>query len=783
MFLKAIKNKLLMGVTLLLVFLMAFQPLTVYAGGANTNAAEGVYASRVTTTIGVTTPRLPPRCRQTALAIFLYGGDYVIRNPELMNRERLTTDRNQHYEPINWFPWEGDGDAERLSILSAYSARFRRNQIAWTSATVLPSLIITGPAAHWGGFSGLPDASNLMLSDQSRVTTLAQHRVQYGTNSRSHWGCTCGGACGSAQNSSRHIPSSVTPGYGMHMPQIIEYLNAWFAGETSEYPYAFIRRIFNEGRANATAALNLWQFIAEGTVLHARGLGDANNSPNARWTHIFTLPEDQQIGWGNTYITPDGLRTADGDFPDWESGLQQRQIASYLDSLITLALMVHADSSRSASSLDAGKVNRYLDAAIDFFGGEGEAVRNVSDLEVTRVIVLQTVTMFRFQDSPIPTVTEWYTWWGAYRSVGGPVDFRRHEFADFSRPGNRHYLENSHNFARWSGGGSMFAMGNYEFSNFCGLRLFAADTRTPTTNTARNSRWTLGTSGGNLVNPMRITGSTQAHLAGLRAPVAWYYPNTQTSPGVGGQFVISVFAHASSPPSGEITHSIHAEPIYRAQTNPYHRIPDSGTLDRRPHVEYRIGNTFDGDRATTDNGPAERMLESMEAVVARGGRIETRTVFASQVVEYRLNGLAVPSDTGIDFPNFSGTVSCLLQGYSPIPGPRTPIVGVPTALGSLTAPELGINQAQWQPTTLHQLEQLLLGTGSQQNIMINYLDDRFEGYLWPVVPPTVNGVQGIYLWTWYRGADYWLRVRYFADTQIRVIEPDCMYVRFTNASK
>jgi len=430
---------------------MAFQPLTVYADGGQTNATEGVYRPGVGGSIASGLPRRPPACRSASLAIFLYGNEYVIRNPELMNLEFLTDDSNPRNNSLNWFPWRGDGDHDRLSILEAYAARFRRNQISWETPTVLPSLLLVGPAPHWGNFewprgSGqrLPAASNLMLSNQLRVGSLAQHRVHYRTNERSHWGCSCGVATCGVSPTEGNISRPVSGGNGMHMERIITYLNAWVDGSTDVTPDVYIRRIFNESRGNAQVATRIWQYIAQGTVLHARGRGNNSNTPNARWLSIFTQSGDEYIGWANTFITADGLRTATGDFPEWDDDrqLQQRQVADYIDSLITLALMAHADSSSANSSLNSSKIEEYLNAAIMFFGGEGEAVRTPSDWEVHQVIVLQSITIFRFQDSLIPTVTEWYTLWGANRGVGGAVDFRRHEFADFSRGIDRHYLDN-----------------------------------------------------------------------------------------------------------------------------------------------------------------------------------------------------------------------------------------------------------------------------------------------------------------------------------------------------
>jgi hypothetical protein len=127
-------------------------------------------------------------------------------------------------------------------------------------------------------------------------------------------------------------------------------------------------------------AIHTWAYISGGieAVMDKNGnkLGVAE-----RWQQCF-VESGKEPDWASTFVTQSGLKTADGnDLPSWtDSDDTLRQVAGYLDSLVSLAILAKCAGLSSISQVNTGSTTTlakvYSDSAIAVFGEAGTWARS-----------------------------------------------------------------------------------------------------------------------------------------------------------------------------------------------------------------------------------------------------------------------------------------------------------------------------------------------------------------------------------------------------------------------
>jgi hypothetical protein len=462
-------------------------------------------------------------------------------------------------------------------------------------------------------------------------------------------------------------PSSMSSAYkgtrqrgsGMFKKKISEYMLQWFAGETTTTPGMFFDEVMRTATdVDKAEATLLWTYISAGLEKFSNNsnittIGGNMSSVGYRWqrcfyetnaTFVTSEPKGPEPIWDNVIITESGLQERPingGELKPLGDPLRKnaegvydntgviKQVAGYLDSLITIALMLEYNG-YSSTTAGKGVIDSYIKAAKDIFGVEGNYVTQPGDLVMKNAIVLGKVQAGNWDQNGHKAM-DFYDWWRSAhqdRTMRGKIAFKANDF----RTDKEHrdwtvnpLLEESPTYQQWSSNGAGETMDRIN------LRLFM---QSGTENNPTNRLYV--TSRHAEIDTTHIDGATRMNGAMFYGPVAamlgtedegntqveigygmqysgnqdhlgeFSYDVSTKLPMVGAQALIGFYAAYKT--QAPFTHSLHATP-----SEPTIVPPSDGLLNQTPILQYRLGTDFTDPpepRAISDAQTLQSFLDS-----------------------------------------------------------------------------------------------------------------------------------------------------------------------------
>jgi hypothetical protein len=765
---------------------------------ANTNGGgDGTPGS------GATASTWGPRGMDEGIAIFLTD-----LHPYLLDNNLLQGNDIMRHGAAYDAGWRTMRERE-YSLNKVFAQVFRRTYISWLEPSAQASLLLVGWNQHW-------QPSNLGIgynhTNRSTNEVYRRHRVSFsGTCTHGHWGGSNkdeshfwqGMARTGSYQCGTWSKSSHTDGSGMFKQQIVDYMQGWFATPRTETetPHQFLDRLYTNAVNNPSQmnqASYLWSYIAAGSGNMSETQmagGNINLSAAQRWEQVFAPAVQGEMTWANTFITKDGLVTTAGGpaepIPSWNSSdVGAKQVASYIDSLLTLALVArHSGSSDIAME--------YRRAARNVFAPGGAWATEPSQMVQTHAIVIELTRAQNWNMGSASTITgstDWWVLWQRNQRGGTWGDFRN-DARYLSDIKVNPLLENSTTFNAWAGPVRSGSVGNgtviYTNESVCrlALRLHAMQPANASPRLTTSSNNVEVTAGGVVYGGMVNFAPTASLLGinrggdvenishGINAQGIW-----QTAANinmVGPQFLIGMYGHNDNPPPPlarlriPITHSIETRPKAE-HLDPRHH----NQIQENPIIEYWVSTGFgEGEnrrRASPDLQLETRIMNEYDTFIREnsGAQVQIRTSFARRTQVYMVYWRDVAGG-----PNAPRNVPPNINPQ-PIDNRGQPVlldstdwIAIPnrrTASGNLTISTLEFqNNVGWSPLSKSQLQELV----TRRDPFLQFEDTSYRTWSWPQLPPNTVEMNNGMRYDYKTGALYFIIIDYRADTQIRVLDP------------
>jgi hypothetical protein len=809
MFINSIKKKVRGALAALLVvtFVMTGGTFSVFAntngGGAGTPGAAA------------TATNWGPHGSDCGIVVFLTDlHPYILDNTILRGERRMGfgDDYND-----GWLTMRERG----YNLNMALAQVFRRTYISWLEPKAVETLMFIG-WNNWWQYDNLGIGYN--FSHRSTNPKFKEHTIRFnGTLTANNFNAQRPFWEGLARHGSHGGWTANPNGQGLFKKTIDDYLLDYLVkGNRDENPRQFFNRLYTQATpAQRDEASYIWSFIAAGsgalTEPAMQGIGTYGNpepaSPAERWEMYFSGSGD--LTWHNTFLYDEkGLHiNATGGLEqlgEWgeTSSPGSRQVAAYLDTLLTLALMARNDGKN-----DLGL--HYLNAAIDVFGNASSWAQEPDHLQQKFAIVIQLTRAQNWAMSGAPTLTGPTDWWVHWRRerAGGmhATDFRQQP--QYKNDFQLHpLLEDSPTFRAWAGApraGALQGNGVFENESVCrlALRLHAMQSSNASPRLSINSDraevtiWSNGqqlTYGG-MINYAptasrlgRITTGSELQISRGVTPTTGNWRPARDINIVGPQFVIGMFGHITEfiELNIPITHSISVSPDFGRVEPQWHDNFDTPTT-----VEYRVSSgfgPFNPDNPTQGLGgvarpcdqTATRVLEMYREYVLKhpDTQVQIRTSFARRAQVYQVfwrYSAGHPDHPRIVPPGVDDPAPFERDGWellSDTDWEHIPFVH--TRMGNQTINTREFEYGPTQNITNNQGWSNINGEAGLRELLTSddpfftYTDHNYREWAWPQVPEEaeeiiINGTRYFY----YAGAWYVLMLNYRADTQLRIVNP------------